>query len=276
MIRTLAALVLALGACLCGSAVMAGCNGDPAPCQMPDGTYHIVLPEGAAGPHPAVLLLHGFGGAGEGFVRKGGMAQVFLDRGYAVIAPDGQPRETGKGRSWDFHPDRPATRDETAFLIAVADDAAAKYGLNRDKMLLAGFSIGGSMTSYVACRMPSAFAAYAPVAGSFWRPHPATCAGPVNLLHTHGMADRTVPLEGRQITAGFVQGNVPEALQIWRKTNGCPSAVADETRNIGLFAVQHWTGCQRGTDLIFALHAGGHSIPNGWALFALDWFEARP
>lgn len=274
MIRTLAALSLALGACLCGSAVMAGCNGDPAPCQMPDGTYHIVLPEGAAGPHPAVLLLHGFGGEGEGFVRKGGMAQVFLDRGYAVIAPDGQPRETGKGRSWDFHPDRPATRDETAFLIAVADDAAAKYGLNRDKMLLAGFSIGGSMTSYVACQSPGAFAAFAPVAGSFWRPHPDSCAGPVRLFHTHGTADRTVPMDGRQIMPGFVQGNVTEAMQIWRKANGCAAETADRTESLGIYAIQHWTACAPGTDLILALHDGGHSIPKGWAPMALDWFEA--
>jgi polyhydroxybutyrate depolymerase len=51
----------------------------------------------------------------------------------------------GWGRSWDFHPDRPATRDETVFLIALADDAAARFGLQRDAMLLAGSSIGGLM-----------------------------------------------------------------------------------------------------------------------------------
>lgn len=274
MIRPMAALAATLALFFSTSLAMAGCNGDPEPCRLPDGTYHIVLPERAAESRPAVLLLHGYGGEGAGFVRTDGMARLFLARGYAVIAPDGQPRENGKGRSWDFHPNRPATRDETAFLIAVADDAATTYGLNRDEMLLAGFSIGGSMTSYVACLNPTAFAAYAPVAGSFWRPHPATCAGPVRLLHTHGTTDRTVPLEGRQITPGFVQGNVPEAMQIWRKTNDCTATVANRTETLGIFAVQHWTDCLPGTDLIFALHEGGHSIPKGWAPMALDWFEA--
>jgi len=273
MTRPFAALTVLLASLLFPTLAAAGCNGTPQPCLIRDGSYHIALPEGTAGPHPAVLLLHGYGGEGAGFIRNEGMARQFLDRGFAVIAPDGQPRPDGKGRSWDFHPDRPATRDETAFLIAVADDAAAKFGLKRDAMLLAGFSIGGSMTSYVACQHPTAFAAYAPVAGSFWRPHPDTCAGPVRLLHTHGTADRTVPLSGRPITPDFVQGNVPEAMQIWGKTNGCKTGAAEQTETLGIYAIQHWSDCQPGTDLIFALHDGGHSIPKGWAPMVLDWFE---
>ena len=271
MIHRFAALTAALAF---ATAATAGCNGDPAPCQLPDGTYHITLPQGGGeGPHPAVLILHGYGGEGEGFARPNGVARVFLERGYAVIAPDGQPRDNGRGRSWDFHPDRPATRDETAFLIAVADDAARTFGLKRDEMLLAGFSIGGSMTSYVACQTPAAFAAYAPVAGSFWRPHPARCAGPVRLLHTHGLADRTVPLEGRQIAPGFTQGNVPEAMQIWRETNGCPTEQAAVTESVGPFTLQRWTECQPGSALTYALHPGGHSIPKGWAPLVLDWLD---
>jgi polyhydroxybutyrate depolymerase len=275
MRHTLSRLALTLTSALFATTAAADCNGASGPCELPNGTYHIVLPEGATGPVPAILLLHGYGGEGLGTVRNKGMVNLMLGRGYAVIAPDGQPRENGEGRSWDFHPDRPATRDETAFLIAVADDAAARFGLQRDAMLLAGFSIGGSMTSYVACQAPDAFAAYAPVAGSFWRPHPEDCAGPVRLLHTHGKADRTVPLEGREIMPGFVQGNVIEAMAIWRLTDGCPSAEADETVKLGIYTVQHWTDCQPGTDLRFALHEGGHSIPRGWAQMAVDWFETR-
>lgn len=267
-------LTLTVTTALCATMAIADCNGTADPCRLDNGTYHIVLPEGEVGPHPAILLLHGYGGEGLGTIRNKGMVNLMLARGYAVIAPDGQKREDGEGRTWDFHPDRPATRDETAFLIAVAKDAAATYGLDRDRMLLAGFSIGGSMTSYVACTAPDAFAAFAPVAGSFWRPHPTDCAGPVRLLHTHGKADRTVPLSGRQIMPGFVQGNVFDAMEIWRQTNGCASAEADQTETFGIYDVQHWKDCKPGTDLRFALHAGGHSIPKGWALMAMDWFEA--
>jgi polyhydroxybutyrate depolymerase len=267
--------LLALALILFAGAAHAGCGPETAACKIAGGTYHLALPPAAEGPVPTILLLHGYGGEGLGMIRNK-MVALMQDRGYAVIAPDGQPRDNGEGRSWDFHPDRPATRDEVAFLIAVADDASARFGLDRSKMLLAGFSIGGSMTSYVACAQPNAFAAYAPVAGSFWRPHPKACAGPVKLHHTHGKADRTVPLEGREIMPGFVQGNVFEAMEIWRDANGCPSESPDQTKPLGIYSVESWASCRPGTRLDFALHEGGHSIPKGWANMAMDWFEALP
>lgn len=266
-------LALAVGLALLGGAATADCNGETGPCRVAGGTYHIVLPPGATGPVPAILLLHGWGGEGEGTIRNRGMVDLMLARGYAVIAPDGQPRAQGNGRSWDFHPDFPATRDETAFLMAVADDAAAQYGLDRDRMLLAGFSIGGSMVSYVACAAPDAFAAYAPVAGSFWRPHPERCTGPVRLLHVHGRADRTVPLEGREIRPGFAQGNVTQAMDIWRDALDCPADTPDQTETHGIYTIARWGNCAPGSRLDFALHDGGHSIPRGWAALAMDWFE---
>lgn len=265
-------LSFAVSVALTSSAALADCNGTSSACEIDGGTYHIVLPEGATAPVPAIMLLHGYGGEGVGTIRNKPMVSLMLGRGYAVIAPDGQRRDDGAGRSWDFHPDRPATRDEVAFLTAVADDAATKYGLDRDRMLLAGFSIGGSMTSYVACSSPDAFAAYAPVAGSFWRPHPESCKGAVQLLHTHGLADRTVPMTGREIYPGFVQGNVYEAMDIWRATNGC-SAEPDVEESPGIYTVQRWTSCDPGARLDVALHDGGHNIPKGWAQMAVDWFE---
>ena len=267
MTRALAALML-----LVPGVAYSACGHDPAPCTLAEGTYHVALPE-TAGPHPAVVFLHGWGGSGAGTLSNSGMVDPFLARGYAVIAPDGQPREGRPGRSWDFDPNRPSTRDETAFIRAVADDAAGRFGLTRDHMLLSGFSIGGSMTSYAACTDPEAFAAYAPVAGSFWRPEPAACAGPVRLLHTHGWADRTVPLEGRTLGPGFAQGDVFEALQVWRETDGCTAIRPDRITTEGPYQRRSWTSCLPGAGLDFALHPGGHTIPKGWATLALDWFE---
>ncbi|AWB49381.1 polyhydroxybutyrate depolymerase [Gemmobacter aquarius] len=269
-------LAIGLALALVASAAKADCNGAAVACEVPGGTYHIVLPEGAKGPVPAIILLHGYGGEGLGTIRNKAMVSLMSGRGYAVIAPDGQRRSSGAGRTWDFHPDRPATRDEIGFLISVADDAAAKYGLDRSAMLLAGFSIGGSMTSYLACARPDAFAAYAPVAGSFWRPHPAGCAGPVRLLHTHGTADTTVPLLGREVAKGFEQGNVFEAIEIWRITDRCTSVDPDVTQTRTIYTIRRWSDCAPGAELDFALHDGGHSIPKGWAKMAMDWFETPP
>lgn len=253
--------------------VAAACDTDPLPCTLPDGSYHITLPDGPP-PYPAVVFLHGFGGSGEGTLSNTAMVNALLARGYGVIAPDGQPRPGQTGRSWDLHPLRPATRNESDFIQAVASDATRRFDLRRDRMILAGFSIGGSMVSYLACAHPEQFAAYGPVAGSFWRPHPDACAGGVRLLHTHGWTDQTVPLEGREIRTGFVQGDVFEALQIWRAANGCTALPPDSFAVRADFQIRSWTECQPGTRIDFALHPGGHLVPQGWADMLLDWFEA--
>ena len=266
------ALVLAVA----GEHAAAGCAGAEGPCEVASGTYHLALPEGAEGPVPAVVFLHGWGSGGEAMVENMGLAEAVVARGYAFVAPDGLPRGGGRsGRTWAFHPDRPAPRDEAAFLREVVADAAARHGVDPGRVMLAGFSIGGSMASYVACDHPGDFAAYAPVSGSFWRPHPEACEGPVRLLHTHGWRDTTVPLEGREVGSGFVQGDVFEAMGIWRKVNGCEAIRADRFDTEAPFWRRAWDRCADGTALDLALFDGGHGVPEGWTQMALDWFEEQ-
>jgi len=260
----------------------AGCGPDAAPCELAGGSYEIELPDGAAAPLPAVMFVHGHGSSGVGTMKNRGMVDALLARGYAVIAPSGSAMQGRDGRHWSFRPSSPGTRDDIAFLMAVRDDAAARFGLDRGRMLLAGFSVGGSMVSYLACAKPDAFAAYAPVSGGFWRPHPAGCAGPVRLLHTHGWTDTTVPLEGRILrSAGadgqpVAQGDIFATMEIWRMANGCTGLRADAFVTEGPFWRRSWTRCSPGTALELALFPGDHRIPLGWSAMALDWFEALP
>ncbi len=267
-------MVLALGFMLGAGMAQAGCAGVEAPCETAGGTYHIALPEGA-GPFPVLVFLHGYGGSGEGTMRQfAGLAA----RGYAVIGPDGLPRPGDTRRRWSFHPLREAKRNEAAFLRGVIADAAERFRMDPSRVLLAGFSIGGSMVSYLACSDPDIAAAYAPVAGSFWRPHPAldACKGPVRLLHTHGWRDGTVPLEGRPLRGGEIeQGDVFYAMQVWRETNGCDGMKATEFSTGERFWRRRWTECKAGA-LELVLHPGGHGTPVGWADIALDWFEGLP
>ncbi|MFO6463413.1 alpha/beta hydrolase family esterase [Jannaschia sp. KMU-145] len=251
--------------------------GPDSPCDIEDGVYRIALPDAPDGPVPAVIFLHGFGGSGEGTMRQRGTIAAFTSRGYAFIAPDGQPREGRGGLRWNFRDDgRAQTRDEDDFLMAVADDAAARHGVDRDRIVLAGFSNGAFQVTYLACRHPEAFAAYAPVSGGFWRPHPEGCAGPVRLLQTHGWSDSTVPLEGRPLRDGaFVQGDIFEGLGLWRRANGCAWDDPDGYRETGQFQRRFWE-CDEGSALDMALFPGGHGVPSGWADMAADWFEALP
>ncbi|MEM0900818.1 MAG: PHB depolymerase family esterase [Pseudomonadota bacterium] len=251
------------------------------PCAVETGEYYIQKPESVAEEKSAaVVFIHGFGNSGPAVFRNTGMVTSFLDRGYIVAAPNGL-RMTGRnGGSWSFHPDGRKARDEIGFITSIRDDLIANHNVDPDRIILAGFSIGGSMTAYLACAVPEAFPAYAPLAGNFWRPHPESCKGPVRMLHTHGWRDGTVPLEGRVLRGtglddpnAVIQGDVFHALTIWRAANGCEQLKADRYETEGFFLRRSWDRCAPGSALEFALFDGGHSVPQAWPDLVMDWFE---
>ena len=248
-----------------------GCSPD---CSVAEGSYAIALPPAGDGPFPVLMHLHGMGGTGAGVLR-GGSARAALARGYAVIAPTGWQPVSRYPKNWGVADGRNYTRDDIAFLRDVLDDAAARAPLDTGRVLLSGFSRGGSMVWDMACQAPDFARAYAPVAGAFWEPLPERCAAPVDLFHTHGWLDRTVPLEGRVLGGGaLTQGDVWASLFILRGTNGCTNRQPEKGSAEGGIWLREWSDCASGRiDLM--LHPGGHGVPKGWADRALDWFEAR-
>lgn len=262
-----------------GNSTTYACSTDTA-CDVDNGEYFIELPDTPSGKTPAIVYIHGFGGSGNGVFRNRTMVTAFLDRGYAVIAPNGLPRQNGNGRSWAFHPWFDAQRDEFDFLSKVKSDAVERFDLDAERILLGGFSIGGSMTAYTACKTPDAFTAYAPLGGNFWRPHPEQCEGPVRMIHTHGWRDGTVPLEGRVLRGedsrdpdALIQGDIFHAMQIWRETNACFQLKADHFQTDQQFWHRRWDRCADGSALELVLFPGGHIVPKGWASLVLNWFE---
>ncbi len=254
---------------------MPDCGGVDAPCTVPLGEFYIAAPQEPADEtaSPIVIYLHGGGSSGASLMRNRGIVDAMTARGYVVIAPNGAIPEGRDRPSWSFGSFRPPTRDEAAFMGELIGYAANAYGGDPDRVLLTGFSIGGSMVWRLACDAPEMFAAFAPIAGGFWRPFPEDCAGPVKLLHTHGWTDQTVPLEGRPLRPEIEQGDIWEGMQTWRRENGCAKLRADEFEFVGDFWHRIWTSCDEGTALEFVLHPGGHSIPPGWTAMTLDWFE---
>jgi polyhydroxybutyrate depolymerase len=262
-----AALALFTTILLTGAAE-AACPDGKASCKVAAGRYHMAWPPGVPRDKkvPAIVALHSWGGTGAGLIQSGKMIKVLLAQGFAVVAPEGLARQQGAGNSWEVQV-ASARRDDPAFIKSVADDAAQRFNLDRNNMLLVGFSVGGSMVAYTACRYPSAFKGFAPVSGSFWMPQPTTCAGPVNYLHSHGKSDNTMPLAGRVVGKGLRQGNVLKALDTFAAASGCGSATTASDGS------KRWMGCAAGRSIRFDLYPGGHSVPKGWANRVAAWFR---
>jgi polyhydroxybutyrate depolymerase len=251
--------------------------GDPAvKCATASGFYRLALPSEATGAAPAVIFLHGWGGSSAGTMKNRAMLAALAARGYALIAPEGRRTSaTRSQKNWSVRDGRDYERDDLAFLAEVLDDAA-RHGIDRGRVLLAGFSRGASMVWDVACHTPNLARAYAPVAGAFWEPLPESCAGGTDLFHTHGWADGVIPLEGRSVAGGtLTQGDTFASLKVLRSANGCEIRQPDVSKvEPGGIWRRTWSSCPGGRiDLL--LHPGPHGTPKFWLENALDWFEAR-
>ena len=259
--------------------VAVACGGLEDACATASGSFHVVTPatiEGASeATRPAVIFLHGWQGRASGTIRNRVLTKPFLDKGYVFAAANGS-RSDGStvGGGWSFR--EGGRRNDVAFLADVKAALVADHGVDPDRVILAGFSLGGSMVSYAACAAPEAFAGYAPVAGGFWNPLPEVCDGPVRLFHTHGWSDKTFPLEGRVVGNGFTQGDTFAGLNLWRRTNGCDGLRADRFEIGADRWVRRWERCRPGSALEFVLHTGGHGLPSGWAASVMDWVDRMP
>ena len=251
--------------------------GDACPtgagCVVASGSYRIVLPLQATKDRPvgAIMYFHGYQGSAEEVIADPGLLAVARSLGVALIAPD------GAGRSWSY-PGSPARhRDEFAFVGQVLDDVAARFPIDPRRILASGFSQGGSMVWYLACRMPQRFAAFAPIAGAFWEPLPERCDGPrPPLIHVHGTSDATVPLAGRALRSGARQGDVFRSFAILAP-GGCTASWA-ETARPGTqpeeLACHLSTGCDGPARLELCLHGGGPWTDPAWVERA--WRLAMP
>jgi polyhydroxybutyrate depolymerase len=274
--RVLQALPVAAAACLAGIPGAHACGADKDPCAVPLGQYWAASPAARPGATARATLVyfHGAGGHAVDIMGAKSFVDEFTSHGYVVIAPQGLKRKQRPSTGWYFRPGEHHERDELAFVRQIVEDSATRFHIDRRRVALAGESLGGSLVWYLACRAPTEFVAYAPVAGGFWDPLPKGCAGPVKLLHTHGWVDRTVPLEGRLLRQGTIrQGDIFEGLVIWRRTNGC-TRQDPSVSSVGPHVWRRlWTGCTPGASIELLMHDGGHDVPEWWAARARAWFD---
>ena len=73
--------------------------------------------------------------------------------------------------------------------------------------------------------------------------------------------------------AAFAQGDIFQALSIWRAANQCLHLKADRFVTDGPFWRRAWHRCAPGTALELALFPGGHSVPRTWPDLVADWYE---
>jgi hypothetical protein len=113
----------------------------------------------------------------------------------------------GINKSWDISGNR-----DLDFIQAIIDTMDSRHKIDRKRVYVSGFSMGGMMSYHVANKMSDKIAAVGPVSGYPMGGATATSTRPIPIMHIHGTTDDVVGFSG-----------VAGTLSTWRNHLGCPS-----------------------------------------------------
>ncbi len=240
-------------------APMAQACGERTDCVLPNGTYRLAMPANWDGrPLGAVLFLNGWLGTSEGLMAADFFVRRITDQGIALIVPQA---EQG---TWSFPNSPVPIRDDFAFLDAVMEDVADRIPLRRDRVMVSGFSLGGSLAWSMACHQGEKFAGYLAISGTYWDPLPESCPSDIPiLLHIHGLTDPTVPITGKTV-GDWRMADARLSLHRWRVQGAC-DGTNPPRRTDGPLTCQRWRDCGGGV-LEFCTHEAGHSLRSSWVV----------
>jgi predicted peptidase len=161
------------------------------------GTYYLLyLPQdyNRKNQWPLVVFLHGAGERGNDLERVRRM---------------GLPREVETGNLGDqFILVSPQCPKDSIWMpelvIALTEHISNSFSVDRDRVYLTGFSMGGSGTWQTACHDPGRFAAIVPLSGG-GDANQAERLKDVPIWVFHGANDKTVPLSASQVMVNAVQ-----------------------------------------------------------------------
>jgi predicted peptidase len=155
--------------------------------KMPDGSairYGLAVPAdyNASSPRPLVIALHPGGGAGIPYYGDRYMRSIFVpglrELGAITIAPD------VPARAWT---DAPAEQAVMSLIKAVRDE----FAIDQRRIIVVGFSLGGSGTWFLSARHPDLFTAAIVMAGRTEEPLASLAKIPTYVIHSRN--DEVVP-----------------------------------------------------------------------------------
>lgn len=249
------------------SATSSSACGPASDCSVGERVYRIWMPERheASRPVGALVFAHGYMADYRRTTQNPALLDLARKLGIALIGAK------SKFEGWALPGSPAGTRgvDELAYFDSVLDDAAARFPIDRKRIVMSGFSAGGMMTWTLACHRSGDFAGFIPLSGTFWRPIPEACRNPVaSIVHIHGDNDVTVPLGGRQIRQAR-QGDVPSAIAMYQRFGGFTKEAVSVAGPLRCTERRNASG----NLLSFCIFEGGHTydvrhIESAWEMLA--------
>lgn len=213
------------------------------------------------GPRPLVIALHGA-------LQPASMMQRYLDldavadrEGFIVAYPKGMNLLWNDGRSSiaGFIP-LIYERDDAHFVLSVMETLEAEGRVDTSRAYLMGFSNGGFLTAFIACRYPDRFAAFATMMMTVPVGYSESCkpSRPVPILMMNGTYDPIVPMFGRP-TPGARLMSADDSAKLFAKIDNCAPPTTTQAPGA---RITRWDQCSNGAVVRYYRIDGGHQPPS--------------
>jgi polyhydroxybutyrate depolymerase len=211
----------------------------------------------------------------SGFTTEAADGTVKADEeGIVVVTPE-PTNGAGALLTWNYVGTE-GWSDDQRFVTDLLDEVEATVCIDRSRVFLTGFAVGGVFASITACEQADRFAGLATVAGLF-APEGCEPTKPLPVVSFHGTGDRFIPFDGGigsgpaglGLSSETVEGLTfmatrPGALassEAWARHDGCDPGPATDDAGDGVTR-RTWTGCEDDVAVeLYAIDGGEHTWP---------------
>lgn len=246
---------------------------------------HVPLVYNPTIPIPVVMTFHGYGGDATGIESGTGFSPIADRENFLAVYPQGLLDENnGNIPEWASLGPLDYGIDDVVFVSDILNDLQRRFCVDPHRLYATGFSNGGGMAAFLACRLAGRMAAFAPVSGNMYAiPGGCNPGRSVPLLDFHGTQDHVLPYNGipASIDPQWPLPAISGWLQSWATRDGCTRGPSIFLRQSNVTGMQ-WTNCGRGGVIVhYRIEGGGHSWPptiNALSASEVIWrfFQAHP
>lgn len=215
------------------------------------------LPESPA----LVISLHGYGQSPEYQMNQTKWNELADTAHIVVVYPQ------GNNNAWDI-----SGTSDTKFIEQIMKKMQKTYHVDKNRIYISGFSMGGMMTYHCMAKLGNTIAAFGPVSGIPVDYRDPVAPRHVPIMHIHGTGDDVVKWEGDPNHAAGGYGRIDDYVKKWAAYEGCDTEHPQVIRpypknNTSVPATRtRYTGADGVEVTLIAIDGKGHwhsNEPNG-------------
>jgi polyhydroxybutyrate depolymerase len=210
-------------------------------------------------PHTLLVVLHGYGAAGDLQASYLGVLSLLKEK-FLIVAPDGTKDSSGK-QFWNAtdaccnFENKPV--DDVKYISGLIADIKKEYNVDPKRVFLLGHSNGGFMSFRMACELSEQLTGSISIAGAtFVKSESCSPKGKVNILQIHGTSDATILYKGGKLGGVLAYPSATQTVEMWGSYNQCTGKL-DTSNSLTLDVDQRLTGKDTRVNRIAGCPAGG-------------------